>query len=43
MQFRTAGFSKGNECWFGSGPAIDGVASGQNVRGMRRVFVMPLT
>jgi hypothetical protein len=43
MQFCTAGFSKGNECWFGSGPAIGGVVSGQNVRGMRRVFVMPLT
>jgi hypothetical protein len=43
MHFWTAGFSKGNERWFGSGPAIGGVASGQNVRGVRRVFVMPLT
>jgi hypothetical protein len=43
MQCCTAGFSKGNECLFGSGPAIGGVVSGQNVRGMRRVFVMPLT
>jgi hypothetical protein len=43
MHFSTAGFSKGNECWLGPGPAIGEIVSGQNVRGVRRVFVMPLS